>query len=398
MSDDREFNDEIINDRNEANQVEIVDEQLDQEVDEIKKAFYETINTFKNLNDIRHFFSGLHKGLIRLRLILLISESDDKNEILDEFNSLFRVTKLKDLYKLDLLKDKELQREPNFPLLGYLWFLPESSSSILFTFTTKKQLLRYFFNSFVSKSRVISPLWINQETTMKLIKDLQLDKEASLKKWKGEYSPLNNKKSKIRPYIEREISYYGNDAYNSLLELKDLYGVNIEYFTMTLFDLGYFSFNRKFATLTLRQGDLDVFILMSKWLFENTNSYMNEVRRFKKILFNSIFSKRSIIISNDLSIKFKEELSNEILNEILKRIKKSNDLKLNYVVDFDQSKDSIYNIKIINKNSKGSFKVIITKNSAHIFQIFNANFIGAIPFLDIIDFCQPRNEIFVKVP
>ncbi len=402
MSEDNGFNEatenKINNNKKDINKNKVAPEQINAKIDKAQKEFLETISNFKNLEDIRRFFSKLHKGLIRLRMILLISETDDKNEIINEFNYAFRIKKLEDLYKLELLEEKNSKQIILLPFLGYLWFLPDSSSSILFTFTTKKKLMRYFFNSFINKSRNISPLWITQETTMKLINYLKFNYKASLKKWRGEYSPLNNKKSKIRPFIEREISYSGNDAYDSLLELNDLYGVNVEYFTMTLFDLGYFSFNRKSATLMLRQGDLDIFVLISNWLFENTNNYMKEVRKFKKILFNSIFSKRSFIMSNDLSIKFNEELSNEILNEILKRIKKSNDLKLKYVVDFDQDENIIYNIKIINRNSKGSFKVMLSKNSAHIFQIFNANFIGAIPLLDIIDFCQPKNEIYVKVP
>lgn len=397
MSEDNELKVNEINEiRKGLNKNKVVKEFDEQMEDDIE--FYKAINKFKNLEDIENYFSKLYKGLIRLRLILLISETDEREAILNEFNSKFKITKLENLYKLELSNDKSLKNKTTKQFLGYLWFLPESSSSILFTFTTKKNLTRHFFNSFINKSRVISPLWINQETTLMMINHLKSNNEAILKKWRGEYSPLNNKRSKIRPFIDREISYTGSDAYDSLRELNDLYGVNVEHFTMTLLDLGYFSFNRKSATLILRQGDLDTFILISKWLFENTNNYMKEVRKFKKIIFNSIFSKRSSYISNDLSIKFNEELSNEILNEILKRIKKSNDLRLRYVVDFDQDENIIYNIKIAHRNSKGSFKVILSKNSAHIFQIFNANFIGAIPFLDIIDFCQPKNEIYVQVP
>jgi len=403
MSDEKDLNKGKLKDNN--NEVEdeyekdLEDEITDniEDVEPDQEEFFNIIKKLKDLDDIGNYFSTLHKGLIRLRMILLISETKDSNEIINEFNSNFIVSKSNDLYKIEARLEEGSTKPSITSFLGYLWLLPKSSSFIMFTFTTKKNLMRYLFTSFINKSKLISPLWVTQDMTIKLINHLRSNYNASLKKWKGEYSPLNNNKSKIRPFIEREIYYSGNDAYDSLNELNDLYGVNVEAFTATLFDLGFFSFNRKFATFVLRQGKLETFISISNWLFENSDTYMKEVRKFKKELYYSIFSNRSLKISNDLSIDFYQKLSNEILNEIVKRIKSSTDLRLQFAIDFDESANIIYNLKIFNLNSKGSFKVIISKNSAHVFQIFNANFISAIPFLDIIDFCQPKNEIFVQV-
>lgn len=361
-----------------------------------EKELLDKTDKFQSLVDISKYFSTLHKGIIRLRMILLISDSEDENEIIEEFKRYYRVSKLSDLYKLERIDSNSVKEKSVISFVGFLWFSPTISYSIIFTFGTQETINKDVFTYFLNKSRIVTPLWVNQKITYELINFLQNTFEGTIKSCYGVYLPLFHRKSETRPIFPRKISYIGNDSYQSLFEMKKSYGINIERFSATLFDLGLCEFNRKLAIFVLREGELETFIQISQWLYDRSNNYIKEIKKFKKIIYDSIFSNRNHKISNNLSFEFKDPLTPQIINEIIKEIKNSENIKINSIHSSVVGNEPFFNIKILNQLTKGTFRLIISCYFANVIQVFNVNFVSVLPVLDILDSCQPDNLILIK--
>jgi len=212
----------------------------------------------------------------------------------------------------------------------------------------------------------------------------------------GEYRNTNTKKSAIRPSFNRFVHYKGQDAFETFFEMTNDYGLNIESFTAVIPDLGRFQFKRKEGIMILRYGKFLDFLELAKWILERTATYMAEMKAFKKITYSSDFIQRNIEITNDLAVTFKgSRLDSEILHQIMSFLKNDNRIFVENEHIFEEEDEIIYRFKFADLYTNGSFLVNLTQHSAHIFQIFNANFLGVLPLIDIMDNCHPDNEITI---
>ncbi len=342
--------------------------------------------------DLSNYSKIMHKGQITLKMLLLTSDERSKEEILNLFQSYFKLKQTNDIYILK--KNQSEKDDSTIYFYGYLWFFPDEKRFAIFTFYSKENIRRNIITPFLSKSRHIFRLWINQQLVEKFLNYLRQKYEAIFTSWNGRYVPNLHKRSSIRPSIKRRISYSGNDSWDAYAELQP-YGCNLERFSVQN-SFGLFKFNRKEAMLSIKYGNLQEIVNIADYIYDNAEIYLEKIRQFQKTLYQSnIFNRSLCKVSNDLAITFKDDLSNEILSEIVKELKNSKDLKVSEVISNTSTDSHSYRLKIFNLNTKGSFRVIISPQSVHIYQIFNANFVGAIPIIDIIDFSQPQNSIMI---
>lgn len=372
---------------------------------------------FDNFIEISKFLQRHQTIRSEFKIILLIASTDDQNEILAEFKENYDMSKMDFLYKIK--KFDEEKKEDVF--LGYLLFPLNSfendlfkidkdkidnqiSFLIIFTYSTSEQVKSHLFTHFVNKNSLINSLWITHQLTMDLIDQFVENASANITKLEGYYSPLFEEKPSQRPDFYRKISYEGGDAINSYYELKKLYGINVENFT-GIIDYNEFNFKRERSILSFKRGSLIQFIQTGIWLFSKASEYLKEVRKFKKILYESIFLKRRYLLNNNLMVKFGQELSDTVLNEMIKAIQNSHEIEIirkfsredyfKYEDVEDHKKENFYRLKLVNNEKKGVFLVDITPNSAEISQIFKTNYIGVFPLLDILDYTHPQNEILI---
>ncbi len=371
-------------------------------MNQMKDEIFEKYPEFNSLEEIREYLSKSRPLRSKFKMILLIGGSVKRVIILSEFKTEFDLSKSEDLYKIKKIDKKTGE----LSFLGYILFLKnydDSSSFVIFTYATSKQVERYFFNHFVNKNSLINVLWITHKLTMDLV-DLFYHDRVLITKIKGYYSPSFEEKSKIRPDFYREIEYKGRDALLSFYELRDLYGINIERFKGRL-RRREFQFTRIIATISFKQGNLDKFIEITEWLFEQSNYYLKEIRKFKKNIYESMYLNRKYMLSTNLFVEFSKKLTNEVLNELVKVIKSSPDIEIISLFsknniekyrgqDYEITED-FYQLKLLNRKKEGIFAVHITPSSAEITQIFNTNFIGVFPILDILDYTQPDNRIYL---
>ena len=351
------------------------------------------IPIFKDLKEIQDFLLIDHKIRSRFKIILLINNGLDKNEILNEFSIQYEIKKMEDLIyisKIDSNTNSVVFR-------GYIWFIPSQPFFIIFTFAPSKAVHRYLFRPFINKNSELNLLWITHQLTLDLIDYFNNKYDIIINRFEGYYTPSSIKKSLRRPDTSRIIKYQGNDALTSYYELQELYGINIESFG-GLLDSDQFVFKRKDAIISFSIGDLTIFIEISKWIFNQATKYLQEIRKFKKDLYESVFKERKYNLSNYINFKFNNVLSNEILDELIREIHKSDDFEILCINEIKTSNSYAYDIELTNRNKIGAFQVIITPYSARIYQLINTNFMGVFPILDLIDFTQPNNTITIDTP
>ncbi len=349
------------------------------------------INNFEDLSDA---FKGLHKGRIKLRIAILINNCNTEAETLELFNKKFILEKNPDFYKI---KNSKIAKSEENKFEGYLWFIPKSQSLIIASFNTQEKFDNHFFNVFLKDNNSFSLLWINQDVTRKLIAYLSSEKSFTMTSFSSEYSPLAEIKSLLRPTLKRTLDYSGIDSHDTYSELRDRYGIIISKFEGYLKSIGYFYFNRKKSLFILRQGDLKSFIQLIYWTYEETSFYLRKIEEFGvreyKSLFTSEFSRK---ISNNLQINFRNDFSRSTFDEFFSMIDETEDLEVISKIDLSVGDKLFYCMKIYNRRTLGLFDVTFSNKSTSLFQSFKANYLGIFPILDIVDQCQPKNEIMVK--
>lgn len=347
---------------------------------------------FKNIEEMRDFLIIDHKIRSQFKLILFLSNGLDQNEIINEFSIQFKIEEKEDI----ILISKIDSTTKSILFKGYIWFIPSKPFFIIFTFAQSKAVQRYLFRPFINKNSELNLLWITHQLTLDLIDYFNDKYDIVINRFEGYYIPSSIKKSLRRPEISRKIKYQGNDALTSYYELQELYGINIESFG-GLLDSDQFKLKRKEAMISFSIGDLTTYIEISRWIFDQATRYLQEIRKFKKDLYESVFRNRKYNLSNVININFNSFLSNEILGELIKEIRFSDDIKVLCINEIKTSNFYVYDFELANKNKIGAFQLIITPYSARISQLINTNFIGVFPILDIIDFTQPSNTITINV-
>ncbi len=351
------------------------------------------IPIFKNLEEMQDFLIINHKIRSRFKLILLLSNGLDNNEIINEFSLQFKIEKKEDL----IFITKSDSNTKSILFNGYIWFIPSKPFFIIFTFASSKAVQSYLFGPFINKNSELNLLWITHQLTLDLIDHFNDSYDVLINQFKGYYTPSLIKKSLRRPEFSRKIKYQGNDALTSYYEFQELYGINIEGFG-GLLDSDQFIFKRKDAMISFSNGDLTIYIEISQWIFNQATKYLQEIRKFKKDLYESVFRNRKYNLSNNINFKFNQILSSEILDELIKEIHRSKDFEVLYINEIKTPEFYAYDIEIANRNKVGAFQVIITPYSARICQLIKTNFIGVFPILDLIDFAQPNNIITIDSP
>ncbi len=347
---------------------------------------------FKSFESMYEFLLTHHKLRSKFKMIFLISYTSKKKEILNEFHKSFIVSKITDLYKIEK-NEKETGR---ILFTGYLMFLPNNDSMILFSFSTTKRINSYFYTRFLIKNPLIDVLWITHKLTIDLLSLFKFDHNATLNYIKGDYSPSSSKQSKLRPDYRRRITYEGIDALFSYSELEDLYGINIEEFKGRVSGNG-FHFRRKQAMLSIKYGDLKFYRQIGEWIFANSDNYLKEIRKFKKELYRSVFLNRHYRLSNNLLIEFNEPIPKNVFSEMINEIIKSEDIQIISKMRYKIDQFISFNIEFINIKKKGAFHLSISPISAQLTQIIDNPFISVFPVLDIIDYTQPKNKICVLI-
>ena len=348
------------------------------------------IPVFKNLEELREFLMVGHKIRSRFKSILLLSNGLDKSEIINEFSSQFKIKEKENL----ILISKSDSKTKSILFTGYIWFFPSKPFFIIFTFVPSKAVQRYLIRPFINKNSELNLLWITHQLTLDLIDYFNEKYDIIINRFEGYYTPSSIKKSLRRPGINRKIKYQGNDASTSYYELQELYGINIEGFG-GLLESDQFIFKRKDAIISFSIGDLSTYIEISEWIFDQATKYLEEIRKFKKDLYESVFRNRKYNLSNFINFKFNDILSIEVLDELIKEIRLSDDFEILYFNEVKTPNFYIYDFEIANRNKVGAFQLIITPFSARISQLINTNFIGVFPILDLIDFTQPNNIITI---
>jgi len=349
------------------------------------------IPVFGNFKELRDFLMIDHKIRSRFKSILLLSNGLNKNEIINEFSSEFKIKKKENL----ILISKRDDKTNSILFMGYIWFIPSKPFFMIFTFAPSKAVQKYLIRPFLNKNSELNQLWITHQLVLDLI-DYFIEKyDVVINQFEGYYTPSSNKKSLRRPEINRKIRYQGNDALTSYYELQELYGINIEGFG-GLVESDQFIFKRKDAIISFSKGDLTSYVEISEWLFEQAIKYIKEISKFKKNLYESVFRNRRYNLSNVINFKFKNVLSSEILDELIKEIHLSDNFDVLCSYEIKTTKFIAYDLEIANRNKIGAFQLLITPYSAKISQLINTNFIGVFPILDLIDFTQPNNIITVE--
>jgi len=359
---------------------------------------------FESFEEMKESLLEYHPLRSKFKMILLIGDTEEKNNIITEFEKNFSVLDKKSFYKIKI----ENSNTKRVDFLGYLKFLKVQEHIqffILFTYSTSRQIKKYLINHFLNKNHRINLLWLNHKLTTDLL-DFMDKFNTEIIDIKGTYSPSFEIKSKLRPNFKRKIRYQGGDALDSYYELNDLYGINIEEFSGKI-DNKEFQFKRKDAIFSFKQGDLLKFLEISEWIINKSSQYLGEIRKFKKKVHESLILNRDILLSNYLSVKFENMLTSEILKEMIKELQKSTDIEIISVISNDdinrfenleednQINEFYYRLRIINPRKDGIFTVEISQKSAVISQIFDTNFTSVFPILDFLDYTQPKNEILV---
>ncbi len=363
----------------------------DEDSDEISESIYLRFKNIESINELSEFFTVFSLGRVKLRTFLLIADSIKQEDVIDEFKTIFTVTPVNDMYRIEKVIPKD-ETPPS--IIGFLFFLNEGTTHIFFTINAKKQLNKFFYTDFLNKSRLIAPLWISQNIASDFMKIIIGKYSGIIFEFTGEYRNTNTKKSMIRPTFNRTVHYKGQDAFETFFEMTNDYGLNIEAFSAVIPNIGRFQFKRREGAMILRYGKFPDFLELAKWIIERTSTYLEEMKEFRKKTYSSDFIQRNIEITNDLAVNFNgSRLDSEILHEIISFLKKDNRIFVENEHIFEEEDEIIYRFKFADLYTNGSFLVNLTQHSAHIFQIFNANFLGVLPLIDIMDNCHPDNEI-----
>ena len=349
------------------------------------------IPDFENINDLQKFLMVDHKIRSRFKSILLLSNELNRQEIINEFKNQFIIEEKENL----ILISKMDKNNDSILFKGYIRLIPSKAFFMVFTFAPTKVIQKYLIRPFINKNSELNLLWVTHQLVLDLIDYFNEKFNVLINRFEGYYTHSSIKKSLRRPEINRKIKYQGNDALTSYYELKELYGINIEGFG-GLLESDQFIFKRKDATISFSRGDLITYIEISEWIFEKAVKYIKEISKFKKDLYESVFRNRTYNLSNTINIEFKNVLSNEILDELIKDIHKSEDFEVLYLKEIQNESIYIYDVEIANRNKIGAYQLLITPYSARISQLINTNFIGVFPILDLIDFAQPNNTISVE--
>ncbi len=342
----------------------------------------------KNIDQLNQFCEKLKNSRFKLKLILIIDQLNDKNKLISILKNHYEISSQGEFLKL-----LSIDREDNNRLIfiGYFWCYPWDSVSILFTFLPIDELEKRFFHPFLFNQTELSILWITYKLTIALIENIVKKYYAEITSYSGKYIPSTHRKSRLRPYIERKIIYRAKDTKEAIEELKNIYGINVEKFTAFLPDIGYLDFDRKTATFSLKGGNLNPIMTLIEWVISESRNYLNKIEKFKQKIHESIYVERKYFLSNNLALKFEENLDFELCQKIIEEFKKDFRILEQDLVELE--KDFVFRLKLFNKNKKGFYRVVLTPSFIHIFLVFKANYIGILPLLDILDYHQPNYSI-----
>ncbi len=339
-----------------------------------------------NVNELNSFCLSIQNLKFTVKIFLLIS-NEGKDRILDIFSKTFVINKQDDFYKVELISREFLS--PLF--LGYLYFYPNQITPMFFSFRPIKELKKYFVRPFISKNPGIQSLWITHRLMMNAVEYVENQYSATICHYIGEYIPSLKHKARLRPEFQKKLEYRGLDCSEVIKEANDMYGINVDKFSFMLLGQSYIDFDRKNAVFTIKQCDLSPIFGIIDWILEQSGKYLDEIRKFRKEQYRTQFLNREYKISNNLAVNFDSNLNDEILNEIIAMIPDEFDV---IDTDIDETPEyRIFHLDVFNKSKRGFFRVVLNQKFAHISQIFGGNFLGILPFLDLLDYHQPSNAI-----
>ena len=321
-----------------------------------------------------------------LKMLLLISD-EEESKVIDLFSQNFVVTKQGDFFKIETINPEN----QSLIFLGYLLFYSSRSTPIFFTFKTIKDLEKYILRPFIFKNPCIHPLWITHKLTMDFVEYLENNYSATIFYYVGEYIPSLTHKSRLRPEFPRKLTYRGADCSDVIREANEVYGINVDKFSFRITGESDIDFDRKIAMFTIKHCDLSVILEITDQFLTQSEVYLNEIRKFKKEAFRTLFIPHDYQFSNNLGITFATLLSDEIVNKIVTLIPEDFEILEQEILK--TSKYRMYRLEIFNRSKKGFFRVVLNKKFAHISQIMGANFLGIFPLLDLLDYHQPSNQI-----
>jgi len=369
--------------------MEIFDENQKTEAEKRDTEFFLNKIKIESFSDIKDTFATIHKGLIKLKVFLLISSLTTEKEMVTELKNFFMVKEKKDLYIISPSETESIE--------AYIKFVPFDSTFILFSYNTQEDIEALILNKIVKNNSLFSSLWLTQELTQNFIQEMEFKSNLILFDFSGEYRPEFKKKSVIRPKIGRRIKYSGTDSLKTYFEMNRDYGIRLEQFTAFCEGVGLFQFKRKTAEIIFREGDFIQLYELALWLIRESRSYLEKIKQFKKVERQSLLSiKKSWTLSNDLVILFETSINSEMIDLIYKKIEETENIKVLSSIVGNKKKGIIWNIKFMDNNTKGIYKAYFGSNSSHLFQVYNANFLGVFTYMDILDFCQPIAQISVN--
>jgi hypothetical protein len=362
-----------------------------QENEEESESRYDDIE-FNSFNEMDLYVKNMGIQRNTLKIVLLTSEFNDINPCIEELGNFFIVTGEHPFYKIESKAYKETS-DASSDFTGYI-YMKSSDQFILLTISPVKDLEKYVFTPFLKRSRHIIRLWISQSLTHLLMYELKNKYNAIFKMWAGEYDPVFNEKSKIRPDFKRKIKYEGNDSWESYEELKD-YGCVINRFSILIPDFSLFSFNQKFSLFKISYGDLTRFREIIDFIYENSEIYMKKVKGFKKNEYISQITTIKTEVSNNLCFTFASQMTDGMIEKLLEKINENPSLKTTNQIHLKNGQDLGYWIKIFNLDTKGSFDLLLNHESANFYQVYNANYAGCMPIIHIIDNYIPKSQIYL---
>ena len=122
---------------------------------------------------------------------------------------------------------------------------------------------------------------------------------------------------------------------------------------------------------------------------------MKKVKGFKKTSYTSQITAIKTEVSNNLCFTFEKLMSDVMIEKLIEKINENKSLKTTNQTHLKNGQDLGYWIKIFNLDTKGSFDLLLNHESASFYQVYNANYAGCMPIINIIDNYQPKSQLYL---
>ncbi|MFB6213664.1 MAG: hypothetical protein ABEJ07_03840 [Candidatus Nanohaloarchaea archaeon] len=187
-----------------------------------------------------------------LKVIGSITDFDSQEEFESSIRKEFQISKR---YGNLLLLRKEYSVKE---VESYVFFDRENKVSLFFTLENKTDIIPDTIINYIEEGANISSLWINPSTLDEIREEIERDyNNTQITQFVAKRELYTDIDSRLRPGRKRTIEYYGNDAKQTLKEMKQMYGVLPTVLEFRLPNNNQFRIDRK-GIFTIRRGEFDL--------------------------------------------------------------------------------------------------------------------------------------------